>query len=49
MVDYCLLEDKEALRYSKLENYRQLNSFEKCLVIEYLSKNNELEKAKSMA
>lgn len=31
------------------KNYNKLNPFEKCLLIQYLNKNGQEEKAKSMA
>ena len=48
-MDYCLIGDSQVEKYSSWENYNILNPFEKCLVIEYLSSKNQIEKAKSMA
>lgn len=48
MVDYCLIGDKEAEKYAELEHYWELNSFEKCLLVEYLAANKQEEKARAI-
>lgn len=41
VVDYCLLEQKEAEKYAGLEHYNKLNAFEKCLLVEYLTRKGQ--------
>ena len=42
-VDYCLLDDVEEIRrYVKLDKFRELNPFEKVLLVHTLVKNKEL-------
>ena len=41
-IDYFLLENKEKIReYSKLENIKELNTFEKCLLIYSIRRENK--------
>jgi hypothetical protein len=48
-VDLCLLEDKEALKYSAPHKMQLLNEFEKILLIEMMMKNNMKEEAVNIA
>lgn len=49
IVDYCLLEDEEALKYLEVNKLKLLNPFEKCLLVEYLVKSNKLQEAAALA
>jgi hypothetical protein len=41
VVDYCLLEDEQAIAYSDSAKYRNLNAFEKALLVWVLVKKDK--------
>ena len=48
-VDLCLVEDEECLTYMSVEKQKNLNEFEKVLLIKYLFSHGQKERAEDIA